>query len=244
MSGWSKSMTNRTPRPTFVAKEKEKEEDNFDRVAEMARSAYRIGQKIEGLMNIETKRYGTIYNNPNLNYANPTISVINIPAQGVLDNDRVGDSIKVQRVSWRVAISQDPSQIVSTYVRMIVFWDESNITTGTGTALATTYQLLENQGTLDGVLALLAPKDYDNRFLTKIIYDKTFTMNTSTHTIFSSVKQKSFHIGKHTQFDNGTTSIITGALKVAFIASGYNALPPPNGYTSVKGWFNVDFTDD
>lgn len=184
-------------------------EDNFDRVAEIARSAYRTASEIKDLVNVEPKQF-TVAQTSTSTTSSGTIVVIQAMSQGATSITRVGDSIKNQNLTLRWT-GELATTINSARIRMIVFWDESNVITGPSQLLA--YAGNAGQVSLSG-------KTYDNRYLTRILYDKTMTLNkaVSGGTGFFPIREKVIKLDKHTQFDTGTTTIVTGACKICFLS--------------------------
>jgi len=132
-----------------------------------AYKAYSLATKLARFVNTENKYYisnfaaevitntGTIYN-------------LCAPPQGITDTSRTGDSIKLMSVSGRLYFQS--SAATGSLVRMIIFrGKQENGTTPTvgsviDTSLAADY---------------LAPKPWDDRFRTKILYDQLLNMSTT-----------------------------------------------------------------
>lgn len=185
--------------------------DNFDEIAEMARSAYHIALSLKDTINTEHKQFIVTRGGDSTSSSGsiPVTGGINIPAQGDDSNQRIGDSIKLQNLTirWQHRLA---ATVYSGKVRFIVFWDEANTVTNPAGFL--------NVNAVP--FGTLSHKVYDNRFLTKILYDKESTLNADTaNGAYSHTFEKVIEINKHTQFDVGTTTIMTGALKVAYYST-------------------------
>jgi len=187
-----------------------KPRDNFEEVADMARSAYRIGLEIKDTINTEHKQFVVAQTSTSVTWSGLILAIVQAMAQGDDSNQRIGDSIKCQNLTLRWYAG--PSLSNSNHLRVIVFWDESNV-------INTPAQLLNAVGTAQGVIS---GKTYDNRFLTKILYDEVVTLLdpdfTLGHTFMGPIKHHVIKLNKHTQFDTGTTTIVTGALKIFAIS--------------------------
>lgn len=210
-----------------------RKEDNFDRVASIARSAYRTAEEIKDLINVEAKR--TLVAQTSTSVTSSGLILVTVQSgipQGDDYNMRIGDSIKCHTLTlrWTAELAA-----VANYgrIRLIVFWDEANVITSVS-------QLLESTGTVQGILS---GKTFDNRFLTKILYDETMTRERNQGSGVSispfPKHEKVIKIGKHTQFDAGTTTVVTGALK--FLAISDNAAA---NQVLISFNANLSYTDD
>lgn len=210
-----------------------RKEDNFDRVAEIARSAYRTAEHIKDLINVEAKRVLVAQTSTSITSSGTILATVQSAiAQGDDYNMRIGDSIKCHTLTlrWTAELAA-----VSNFgrIRLIVFWDEANVITSTA-------QLLESSGSIQGILS---GKTFDNRFLTKILYDKVMTYERSagagTTIAPYPYREKTIKIDKHTQFDAATTTVVTGALKI-FAISDQGAA----NQTFLSFNANLSYTDD
>jgi len=201
-----------------------KPRDNFEEVADMARSAYRIGREIKDMINTEHKQFvrssitepvGT----SQVSFNGTTPVILNNPTQGVVDTSRVGDSIKCQTltVRWFHELGASLNGFTQP-VKFVVWWQEDNTLPMPLTAI---YRQMGNTS------AVLSLKDYDNRFTTKILYEKIYTVEGNEISGLGNntrVMQKIIKIDKHTQFDNGDNIIVTGCLRMAWISTTSAAL--------------------
>lgn len=148
--------------------------------------------------------------------ASPTysgaISIMNNPAQGDTDLSRDGDSIKNQDVTISMIARAGLSSAI---VRVIVFWDKQNKITSVSEFLDSTY--------VGGLFAPIAPRDYDHRFECKTLFDKVFALPINGQD--TRVFEENIKIGLHTQFEAGSTTINTGALKVLYLSDKNANLP-------------------
>jgi len=100
-----------------------------------------------------------------------TLTLLNDIAQGLTESTRVGDEIYATSIQFRVIMTAGSSATVTTSAnstRIIVFWDQQ-----ANAAAPTVTDLLD---TTAGS-AIIAPynDDYQKRF--KVIYDRTFSIN-------------------------------------------------------------------
>lgn len=220
----------------------EREKDGFDEVAAVARSAYRIASKIKDVINIETKSFmfGQSSGSPDpvpqtASFASSGLTpvTLNQPTLGDNDYQRIGDSIKIHHLDLLLRVTK-PNSIPDVGLRIVVFWDESNQITSTTQLF---YSTLLSTG-----LATLSPKDWDQRHDSRFLYDKHVNMQSDTWNGANYDAQvKYFHIklpiGLHTQFEEGTTTINTGALKFTVLSD--------QGVNSSLIWQSrITYTDD
>lgn len=233
--------------PTVSLRKKDEDEDTFDEVADMARSGYRLAKRLADLINVETKCY---YYGQNASFPTPqtvtnnvtwlgmTPETINQPTVGDLDFQRIADSIKIQHLDIIVHIGVAAQSVPNIpEIRMVVFWDETASTN-------TQNQVLEDAffGT---PLVTHIPKDWDEKASTKILLDHTYdtVKYAQLNAAGTNVDTKPFGfrhsipINKHTQFENGTQVIVTGALKVFFVSNSSSTVP-------ITWTSRILFTDD
>lgn len=179
-------------------------------------------RKLKSMINVEYKSFDTDIGLADIDY-NGAIIELNRNSQGDTDGEHDGDSMKCINATLRFLVSHT----ANCFIRAIVFWDQSN-------SITTPAQFLDNLGGIDACQSF---KDYDNRFLTKVLYDRTFNINTARQTQYNVDKVIKLH--RHTQFDAGTNTIVTGALKMLFVSN----LAPASGVLSA-GTCRISFTDN
>lgn len=189
----------------------------------MAYSAYKMARKLMDAVNIEYKIFNATASGVSSDYTG-TVSFLNQPVQGLLDTNRVGDSIKCQNLTFRFLGNRST---VDCWVRYILYWDQQNqVNAGV--------DMLENVGSQQ---AVISPKNYDNRFRTLILHDYMHYLTASDPLCSNEV---SIPINKHTQFIGTTATITTGALKVLVISSLVAGATAP-----VVSWNSrLSFTDN
>ncbi len=131
-----------------------------------------------------------------------TLTILNGIAAGNTDLTRVGDSMNVINLTLRGVITSTATAAC----RLIIWWAKRNIG-----AL-----ILQDILSVTGALGVISSdKEYDNRFVTKFLYDKkwTFSTNGTLCRTFSTV----IKINKRTQFLAGTTQIQSGELRWVLI---------------------------
>ena len=187
------------------------------------RTAYGLNE-IRKLINIETKVLDTTNgaNIPNTG----TISTISTIAQGLNYTDRIGDSIKMQRMEvrfrWQIGASA-----TKTFVRAIVFRDLDNY----GTAPAVT-DLLE-------AADVLAPVKYLNKDRFSVLYDEVQTLQSVNETASVSVfcTPHEGHI-KYLGTTAANASNGKGSVYICWVGSEATNQPRIDFYTRIY------FTDD
>lgn len=181
-------------------------------------------RQLADAVNIEYKEY-EVQSNPTPDY-NGAIVNLCVPAQGVANNQRVGDSLKMQNITFRGYVKAGPSNAES--IRLLIFIDKQNqITTGN--------QLLDNTGT---GYATLGSKNEDNKYISRIIYDRTFSVSPGYRPIihFEGV----IPVNTHEHFTAGTTTLKDNALKQMVISD----LASGSASATVVWCSYVSYTDD
>lgn len=238
----SSKNTQISPVPTSFRKRYEK--DTFDEVADMARSGYHLAKRIADLVNIESKCYyiGQLFSDPvpHPQVMAPTWStmtpvIINRPELGDNDYQRISDSIKIQHLDVMFNLKYASATNGRRTYRVIIYWDETNSTTASTDIL--------EAGFFGTSLIVTIPKDWEEKSNTKILYDENHYIEPtypSTAAIYAPINWRvSMPINKHTQFDNGSRTIVTGALKM-FACCDEAA----TGDTTLEYTARIIYTDD
>lgn len=205
--------------------------NTIDKVAEEASSAYHLARRLAKLENLHTKswyydQYTAANPVPQPKVMSPTSSsmtpvILNTPALGVTDFERVGDSVLVKHLELMFRL--EPSATISRTYRVVVFWDEGNTIQDSGAYLETGFFT----GGLFPLMPVI-PKDWDNKALTTQLHDGMYYVeNVFNDTGQSFVKAPRLHkvsvpVNRHTQFDSDG-SIVTGALRFFVITDATNS---------------------
>lgn len=185
-------------------------------VGSAAYSALKIARKLKDAVNIEYKYYSQ--NNAISADYGGTVTALNLIPQGITDSQRIGDSLKMQNLTIRgVWTLQGGQQAVC---RHLVVLDHQN-------KVSTAGDVLDNIGS---GYAPYSAKQYDKRFQTRILYDKTFVVDANN-------PLKAFDlvvpVNSHTQYDSALTTIDTGALKIICLSNiAAGATAPYFSFTS------------
>lgn len=199
------------------------DKDNFDEVAQIARSGYKLARELMGELNVEYKIIQGLSSDIRPDSAGAdslTVSILNSCTQGDTDTTRNGDSIKISNLMFRGHIANMYAAITKTdyyWVRCIVYWTHGcdSIAHAFPTNISSTDGLLDYlyKGT---DFADLAPKDYDLDANTKILWDKTWSINSNS---VSHRFEKLIKVNRHTQYENDSGTIATGTLKCIWISN-------------------------
>lgn len=190
-------------------------------VADMAYSAYKGVKYLKNMINVEEKFYDTAFAGTFTNSGSMT-NLTAIP-QGIVQSDRVGDSIKCQRVQGNLLFSMNNVNSYTT-VRIIIFkGDRENAATPTGSWLL-------NGGSMYDL------KTWRDRFQTRVLYDKFLTLSNAGN--ITRMLRFNFPLGFHTNFVPTSTTIEDGGLWMYIICDV--ATNPPSCTGSVR----VLYTDD
>ncbi len=166
---------------------------------------------------IELKHFTSSLSAPNVDDDGEFILDLNEPDQGLLDTNRIGDTIFVTgchvRLSWTIGSAENLTQ-----VRMILLWDKFN-TVGDISDV-----LIDGTGTSS---ACLSHYNVDTRRDWIKLYDKSMILTSPSGSAFRSIN-KFFKINKKTQFLGGTEVITKGRLRLLVISNADSAGTDPD----------------
>lgn len=210
----------------FRPKHKYKYKNKGTNWGSIAKTALKTAKFVAGIVNAEYKYYITGSSLTTTTWNGQVITLFQ-PIQGVGVTNRVGDSCKLKNMIMRAEFAHNFTSTVKTETaRLIIFNDKENI-------ISTAADLLQALGTYQ---AVYQEKNEDNRYDTKILYDKEFVINDNT---FSQRKiNVNLKLNWHTHFQAGSTTIKNGALK-AVILSQTASLGPQFTHTT-----RVSFVDN
>lgn len=181
----------------------------------MAYSALVMAKRLKDMVNIEYKALDTATSVNNVDWTGNIRYPLASITQGDTDSNRIGDSIKLQNYTLRYRCVWNPATTYSQIRLLIVEDKQARFSQG---ALTTSSLLTQNAT----AYATMGNKVYDNRFMTKILYDKTINLY-ADHPV--SEQDIVIPLNFHAQFD-GSTGRRTGDLFVCCIsniAPGANA---------------------
>lgn len=164
--------------------------------------ALRLATKVAGFVNTEFKYYENESMGNIITYNGVIFPNLCIPAQGVTVNQREGDSIKAKTMTMQGTVLLNSTAVE--IVRIIVFVDKMN-------TITTPTQFWEDIGS---TLSVLSNKNQDNKYNTKILCDKSFTVDT-----YHPLHKFKFvcKIDRHIHFTAGTTTITDNDIKMFVI---------------------------
>lgn len=169
-------------------------------VATKAALAYAMVKRLNNVVNVEYKFLDQLYTIAPDHFGD--LTVLNPIPQGDTDSTRDGDSVKLQNLTIRGRFLGSGT---SDQVRVIIFHDKAN-------SISTPSDYIG----IGNTAAVLNPKNYDNRFLTKVLYDRTHMIQTTNQ---QAQFEKVIRLNFHTQFSNGTTTVVSGALKMIVLGT-------------------------
>lgn len=185
----------------------------FQRYANYAVQGFKTAMYLRSLVNTEFKDMQLTAANQNVTDDGYVVGLC-YPTQGDGDGNRDGDSIRLKNLKVKGMIQYNSAQ--TTYpnqiVRIIVFNDKCNTVGGD----LTTSALLD--GSLVGTSqCVFAPKDKDNVYRTKVLFDRVYTVNSQNPNKLFTIKLNNLNF--HTQFENGSVTMNTNALKIAYCSN-------------------------
>lgn len=195
------SRYNRYPKKRYNRYTKVNNQEDQNSYMNIASQALKTAKWVANLVNAEYKFYDDIVTGAVTNYNGSLVSSLMTIPQDVTANGRTGDSIKLKNLTWRFEIKQGSHEEV---IRIILFNDKQDEISGVN-------QLLQTVGTSMGVYS---PKNEDNKYNTKILFDKDFKVtNEYPITKIEEVIRLNFHA----DYVAGTTTVSNNVLKVAII---------------------------
>jgi len=191
-------------------------------IAKMAAAAYFTSKALKKSNNIEYKIH-ELTNNASYDYNGTVSSLLSGLSQGTQDTQRIGDSMKNQNLTFRFYTSRNTADSI---VRIMVIRDDQN-------KISAVTDVLQASGS---AFSVLSPKNYDKRFQSKILYDRTFVLDVDQTTI---KREMVIPLGFHSQFQSGGTTINTGDIKLLIVSNLVTSNLP-----SVAWYSRVTFTDN
>lgn len=196
----------------------------FGKVGQVAYKAFKIARRVMDVVNTEYHNVTLSSSAAAVSYSGGYSSLLTTISQGVQNYQRIGDSIKIQNITMRCFASRNGADAV---VRYILVWDPQNKVTDYSDVMD--YK--------NSPLAIIGPKNYDKRFQTRVLLDKCLVVTEGNATI--QMQDHVIPINEHTQFDETTTTINSGDLKLLVISNLTGANLPTFSYVA-----RVTFTDN
>jgi len=202
-----------------------------------ADKAYRMALRLtKEQPKIETKFIGKTINETDIDW-NGVTAIFNNVSQGTVDTSRIGDSLRMIGLYINMTFSyvDDIDYTVSNYfnepvlIRFIIIYDKQNKIT---TAAEYLQQSASN-------LAVRSSKNHDRRFETRLILDKTFNLNALSRPMAH--LNEYIKLKLYTQFNGGTPTINTGALRYFIISDQDPTLS--DTFCQALGRLKIHFTD-
>lgn len=197
------------------------------RVADMAYNGYRLAVKLARYVNAEEKFHDATLTGSSVDYTTGVVSTLNSIAQGDTDETRDGDSVKITRLTGNIQVSGNAA--ANTLIRYWIVWDPMN-----------TITTLANLWETGAATSILGNKDHDHRFQTRVLYDSRPLPLVVANDSYVRVRAINLKIFKHTQFEAGTTTINSGALKLFAISDQANASNEP----TIRAQLRVHYIDN
>lgn len=133
----------------------------------MAKVGYRLGKKAIRMINSEVKFYDVQGTNVSFSSTGTVLQLCN-PSTGDGDNARDGSSIKPARLTLRMNWSSNTTDTTPQRVRLVLFRGKME-----KSSTPTISTILQDTSQYD---AIVSPKNWDTKFETKILYDRSFSL--------------------------------------------------------------------
>lgn len=170
----------------------------------LAYKALRLARKVANAVNVEYKAFDVQSTAGAVDYNGGVTSLMSGLAQGAADNQRIGDSLKVQNLTFRCFGARNGQDA---WLRYMIIYDPQNQISSVTDVLAAT----------GSGQSIVAPKNYDKRFRCRILHEKHMALTSGNPTL--QMDDQVIPIDLHTQFSGGTTTILTGDIKLLVISN-------------------------
>ena len=189
----------------YYKKRVPKKKSFLQKALPVAQKAFKIAKFVAGAINPEYK-----YNLASASLIVPTwngsVTTLVDPTQGSGATQRTGDSIRMKDLVLRLVLDYNTLGVAE-MVRFIIFIDKQNVIT-------TASQLLQTTGVY---LSTESEKNEDNKYLTKVLLDKTIMVSANKpQSKFKWLYQ--FKKPFHTHYTAGTATITNNAIKLCVIS--------------------------
>lgn len=178
-------------------------------VLEKANRALALVNNVRRFINVEVKYHDTTGTTVAIP-ATGTIIGLSDMAQGDGIQNRDGDSVKLLNNVFRATLIEDTVSAYGTQIRLILFRGKQE----NGSGFSAT-DILESA-------TVISPKNYSERFRTKILMDKTYSLNASeSSTTYQPTKQVNW-VNKligHVEYATASTSIESGGLYLLMLSN-------------------------
>lgn len=205
---------------------------NQSNVYELAKAAYSTANFIKDAVNIEYKEcvneltLANPFDNPGFIYSFIDLNApngIGIP-QGTANGERIGDSVKLQRLTLKAIMIKHPVAVVTAF-RVILFRGKSE---RGGTYVPA--DILENPA------ILFSSKSEDERYTTKFLHDQIYTLDSAKNQCITF--DWDYELNWHANYEAGTSVIEEGGLYLYIVQLGTGSAP---SFTMSS---RITYTDD
>lgn len=190
----------------------------------LAYRAFRMAKKLSNAINTEYKAYDVTSVAGSVDYNGGVSSLAALISQGTTDNQRIGDSLKLQNLTLRYIGVRNTADSI---LRVMVIFDPQNKISAVTDVLAAT----------GSAISVVSPKNYDKRFYSNVLYDRTMTLTSADHPYV--IEDIVIPVDKHVQYSGGTTTVNTGDLKLLVISNVVTTNLPTLTY-----YARLTYTDD
>lgn len=203
-------------------------------VGNMAYTAYKLASKVARIVNSEVKFHDAQQTQTNIDTNGNVHSLCTI-AQGDGDNSRDGSSIKLAHLTIRGTLQGNANETSPTRVRIILLRGKGE--RGTTPTFATTLEDITNFD------AIVSPKSWNNKFNSKILYDKVFMLypynvGNNGSTKYFKINMKLYgHVKWETANTDGT-DIEDGGLYLMMISDEGTNMPNTTYYSRLTYYDN------
>lgn len=203
------------------------------KVADAAYTALKMAKQIKDAVNIEYKEYPATILNTNLDTAGVVYPLATI-TQGYNNAQRIGDSVKLQRLTCRGVIIQGTGS-ATTQVRMVLFRGKAED--------FKTYSLSTDLfETTSSANYIYSSKLEQEKYNTKFLLDRRFVLDTAKQNIIPF--KFNMPLNWHIEYGaSGSTQVKNAGFYLAIMSDRVIGSPAIN-YPSITFNYTISYTDD
>lgn len=176
----------------------------LSKIASIASTALSTAKFVASLVNAEYKYYDRGLSLVACTWNGIMYNMVDNISQGAGSSQRTGDSIKLKSLKIKGAIEYNPAGVTYESVRLIMFYDKEN-------SISNATDYLQQVGSN---VAPYSSKNIVNIYRTRLIFDKTVTINPTT---FNIPFEFSTQLKDHIHFETASTTIKNNVIKLIII---------------------------
>lgn len=167
--------------------------------------------RLEKVVNTRELKWQDVGGTNNNTTWNGSLGNLFAPGPGTSDITRVGDKVAIERIEFRANGGMNAAGANANQLRILIIRDKTG-------SLGTTVSNVLYSGTLGTANAAQCPFNEDQRQNFEVLFDKTVILDGVSNFQFQTKYLKHWKKPKPVYFNNNTTTINKGQIKVLFIS--------------------------